>query len=156
MVNILALSVYCTLKHSIIPAPPTPTGVTAQVMDSSSVRIAWQWSSSGPAPKCFNATSVTYHPEGGDESSLQLSDPTATEATLTDLHCSINYTITVVSTAGGHRKEVAAFFLLQGMLNTGMEACAICSIVVTCCLSLSTTQVHRMLQYPCYLPPQYI
>ena len=100
-------------------------------MDSASVRIEWQWSSSGPAPDCFNTTSVTYHPEGGGESSLQLSDPAATEATLTDLHCSINYTITVVATAGERKKEVAAFFLLQGMLNTGMEACAIHSIVVT-------------------------
>ena len=87
-------------------------------MDSSSVQLSWQWTSSGSVPNCFNATSVTYHPEEGGESFLQLSDPAATEATLTKFQCSINYTITVVATAGEHRKEVAAFFLLQGMLNT--------------------------------------
>ena len=93
-------------------------------MDSSSVQLSWQWTSSGSAPNCFNTTSVTYHPKEGGESFLQLSDPAATEATLTDFQCSINYTITVVTTAGEHKKEVAAFFLLQGMLNACMEACA--------------------------------
>ena len=146
---------YCTLKHTI-PAPPTPTEVTTQVMDSSSVRVSWRWTSSAPAPTCFNTTFVTYHPEGGDESSVQLRDPSETEAILTDLQCLTNYTITVVAIAGEHRKEVAAFFLLQGMLITCMEGCAICNTVVTGCLSLSTTQVHQMLQCPCCLPPQYI
>ena len=61
--------------------------------------------SSGPVPNCFNTTTVTYHPEGGGKSSLQLSDPAATEATLTDLQCNTNYTITVVATAGEHRRE---------------------------------------------------
>ena len=48
---------------------------------------------------------MTYRAEGGDESSLQLSDPAATEATLTDLQCNINYTISVVTIAGEHRRE---------------------------------------------------
>ena len=142
---------YCTS-----PAPPTPTEVTAQVINASSVRVTWQWTSSGSAPTCFNATFVTYHTEGGDESSIQLTDPAATEATFTNLQCLTNYTITVVATAGEHRREVAAFFLLQGMLSTCMEGCAICNTVVTWCLSLSTTQVHQMLQCPWCLPPQYI
>ena len=86
-------------------APPTPTEVTAQLISASTVTVTWQWTSSGPAPNCFNTTTVTYHPEGGDESSLQLSDPAATEATLTDLQCNTNYTITVVATAGEHRRE---------------------------------------------------
>ena len=74
-------------------------------MNASSVRVAWQWTSSGPAPNCFNTTTVTYHPEGGGESSLQLSDPAATEATLTHLQCNTSYVITVVVTAGEHRRE---------------------------------------------------
>ena len=86
-------------------------------MNASSVQVIWQWSSSGPAPNCFNTTSVTYHPEGGGESSLQLSDPAANETTLTDLQCSINYTITVVATAGVHRREGIASILLQGELQ---------------------------------------
>ena len=80
-------TVYYRLFHCTIPAPPTPINVTARLMNASSVRVSWQWTSSGPAPNCFNTTSVTYHPEGGGESSLQLSDPAATETTLTDLQC---------------------------------------------------------------------
>ena len=77
-------------------------------MNASSLRVAWQWTSSGPTPNCFNTTLVTYRPEGGGESSLQLSDPAATEATLTDLQCITSYTIIVVATAGEHRSESVA------------------------------------------------
>ena len=101
---------YCTTT-----APPTPTEVTAQLMNASSFKVAWQWISSGSAPNCFNTTTVTYHPEGGIDSSLQLSDPATTEATLTGLQCNISYTITVVATAGGCRREGVAV-LLQGMI----------------------------------------
>ena len=51
---------------------------------------------------------MTYHTEGGDESSLQLSDPAANETTLTDLRNNTNYTITVVTTVGEHRRESIA------------------------------------------------
>ena len=108
-----------TVVCNTAPAPPTPTEVTAEVMNFSSIRVAWQWTSSGPAPNCFNTTHVTYHPEGGGESSLQLSDPAATEATLTDLQCNTNYTITVVATAGGHTRASVAmtvYLQLQGIL----------------------------------------
>ena len=107
---VLCHSIYCSLHHCTTPAPPTPTGIISQFTNASSVRVAWQWTSSG----CFNATTVTYHPEGGGESSLQLSDPAATEATFTDFQCNIDYTITVVVTAGGHRRERTAFFPVQG------------------------------------------
>ena len=82
-----------------------PTKVTATFTNASSVRVAWLWTSSGPAPNCFNTTTVTYRPEGRAESSQQLSDPAATETTLTGLQCNTTYTITVVATAGEHRKE---------------------------------------------------
>ena len=102
-----AVNFHCNLSYKLITtlAPPTPTEVTAQFANTSTVRVAWQWASSGPAPDCFNTTTVTYRPEGGGESSLQLSDPAATAATLTDLQCNTNYTITVVATAGVHRSE---------------------------------------------------
>ena len=111
------------------PAPPTPTNVTAEVKNASTVRVTWQWTSSGSAPNCFNTTRVTYHSEGGDESSLKLSNPAATAATLTDLQCNISYTIIVVATAGEHKTEgVAPFSTLQGnhiilMFTTCMEVC---------------------------------
>ena len=61
---------------------------------------------------------MTYRPEGGSESSLQLSDPAATETTLTGLQCNTNYTITVVATAGEHRREGSVFLQLQGKPQT--------------------------------------
>ena len=106
-------TVYCSLFHCTIPAPPTPTDVTAQRINSSTVRVAWRWTSSGPAPNCFNTTSVTYRPEGGGEYFLQLSDPAATETTLTGLQTNRCYTITVVATAGEHKRESVT---LQGEL----------------------------------------
>ena len=102
--------------YSVTPAPPTPTEITVQFTSTSSVRVAWQWTSSGPAPSCFNTTNVTYHPKGGGELFLQLSNPAANEATLTNLQCNTSYTITVVATAGEHRREGAAFLPIQGIL----------------------------------------
>ena len=87
------------------PAPPMPTEVTATFTNASSVRVSWQWTSSTPAPDCFNTTTVTYRPEGDGDSSLQLSDPAANETTITGLQCNTTYTITVVATAGEHREE---------------------------------------------------
>ena len=112
MFSVTVFTVVCTTVPP--PAPPTPTGITSQFTNASSVRITWQWASSGPAPNCFNTTTVTYHPEGGGEFFLQLSDPAVTEATLTGLQCNTNYTITVVATAGEHRRERTAFFPVQG------------------------------------------
>ena len=65
---------------------------------------------------------MTYHPGRGGESSLQLSDPAATEATLTDLQNNTYYTITVVATAGELRRESVArrvhvLLSLQGILQ---------------------------------------
>ena len=61
---------------------------------------------------------MTYHPEGGGESSLQLSDPAATESTLTGLQCNTSYVLTVVATAGEHRREsvtMTVYLPVQGI-----------------------------------------
>ena len=92
-------------------------------MNFSSIRVTWQWTSSGPAPNCFDTTIVTYRPEGGGESSLQLSVPAATEATLTDLQCNTNYTITVVTTAGEHRRESVAMTVYLPLQGIHQHAC---------------------------------
>ena len=73
-------------------------------MNATNIRVTWQWTSSGPVPSCFNTTRVTYRPNGGRETSLQLKDPAATETILTGLQCNKHYTITVVATAGEHRR----------------------------------------------------
>ena len=101
------------------PAPPTPTEVTAQVT-LTGISVTWQWTGSGSAPSCFNITRVTYHPE---ESFLQLRDPAGTETILTGLQCDTSYTITVVATAGEHRRESVAVavllpLVLQGVIKT--------------------------------------
>ena len=103
-------------------------------MNASSVRVAWQWTSSGPAPNCFNTTRVTYHPEGGSESSLQLRDPAATETILTGLQSNTRYTITVVATAGEHRTESVTMavllpLVLQGMISTQIPAVVVLIVV---------------------------
>ena len=87
--------------------------------------MAWRWTSSGPVPDCFNTTRVAYRPEGGGESFLQLSDPAATEATLTDLQCNTNYTITVVATAGEHRRESVALTVYLPLQGIPQHACTI-------------------------------
>ena len=82
--------------------------------DNTSIRVSWQWSCRGE----LDIVMVDYQPEGGDEASLQLSDPAATEATLTGLKNNRCYTITVVATAGEHRRESVArtvYLPLQGI-----------------------------------------
>ena len=121
--GIVVLQLFIHISYTLYlspPAPPTPTEVTVQVMNASSVRVAWQWTSSGPAPSCFNTTRVTYHPEGGGESSLQLRDPAATETILTGLQSNTCHTITVVVTAGEHRRESVTIVLLLPLVLQGM------------------------------------
>ena len=112
-----------------------PTDVTAQFTSASSVRVTWQWTSSGPAPNCFNAMRVSYRPEGGGEFSLQLCDPAATVATLTDLQCNTNSTITVVATAGEYRRESVAFLLITSkvfLLATYLDICIVFNKCFVC------------------------
>ena len=98
-------------------------------MNASSVIVAWQWTSSGPAPSCFNTTRVTYHTEGGGEFSLKLRDPAATETILTGLQSNTCYTITVVATAGEYRRESAAMTVLLPLVLQGIIS--MCSTLPT-------------------------
>jgi len=103
----MLFNVVCNF-HSVTLVPPTPIEVNILKINASSVTVVWRWNNSGPALNCFNTTTVTYHHEGGGESSQELSDPAATETILTGLQCNATYTITVVATAGGHRRESVA------------------------------------------------
>jgi len=126
-------------------APPTPTEVTAEVMNASTVRVTWTWTSSDPAPSCFNTTCVTYHPKGGRESSLQLRDPAATETILTGIQSNTCYTITVVATAGEHRKESIITAVLLPVVLQGMSTITVCVLGM---IMTSMCYIHMEHCYP--------
>ena len=72
---------------------------------------------------------MTYRPEGGGEFFLQLSNPASTEATLTDLQCNTNYTITVVATAGEYRRENVARTVYLPLQGTDLVKCYDCIMI---------------------------
>ena len=121
-VNFVIITSHIIVFYYCIPAPPTPTEVTVHLINTSSVRVTWQWTSSGPAPDCFNTTTVTYRSEGG-EFSLQLSDPAATTANLTGLQINMCYVITVVATAGEYRRESVARRVTLPLQGVPKNAC---------------------------------
>ena len=124
---------YCS-QHCTTSAPPTPTGVTAEAINASSFWVAWQWDRSGLAPSCFNTTHVAYCPEGSGRTSLQLIDPAANETTLTDLQNNTCYTITLVATAGEHRREGVARTVL--LPQQGIPISCGLFIQYTCCIGI--------------------
>ena len=65
---------------------------------------------------------MTYHAEGGGESSQQLRDPAATETILTGLRSNKCYTIAVVATAGEHRRESVKITVLLPLVLQGMTS----------------------------------
>ena len=96
---------------------------------------------------------MTYHPEGGSEFSLH---PAATEANLTGLQCNTTYSITVVATAGEHRKERTVLVSLQGILNIrslcllqNMMVCIMAGPHSLSAAVLSPTSVHLTWVAPC-------
>ena len=107
---------------------------------------------------------MTYRPEGGDESSLQLSDPATTEATLTNLQCNTNYSITVVATAGNHRREGVTFLPIQGTtyyLNWPVfivitRVCYYIGLQNLSAAVLSSTSVHLTWVAPCHTQQYHI
>ena len=105
---------------------------------------------------------MTYRPEGGGESSLELSDPAATEATLNIHQCNANYTTTVVTTAGEHRRENIAFFTPSGTTFFSMKTNDYCCRVTTAgpknfsAVVLSPTSVRLTWVAPCHTQQYHI
>ena len=62
---------------------------------------------------CVDLVRVHYQPEGGSLMVYTVDNTTATSATLPNLQCNTKYTITVVATAGRHKRESVT---LQGIL----------------------------------------
>ena len=81
---------------------PTPVGMRAEVTtDNTSIRVSWEWSCQG----VLDLVRVHYRPEGGSLMMYALmmyavDNTTATSATLSNLQCNTEYTISVYATSG--------------------------------------------------------
>ena len=76
-----------------------PVRVRAEATaDNTSIRVLWEWSRQGLL-MCLDSVRVDYQPEGGSLMMYTV-DNTATSATLSNLPCSTQYTITVYASGG--------------------------------------------------------
>jgi len=99
---------YSNLNH--FTAIPAPVRVRAEVTaDNTSIRVLWEWSNEGLL-MCLDGVRVDYQPEGG---SLMMDSATATSATLSNLQCNTQYTISVYAEGGltGKRSVNKVVFL---------------------------------------------
>ena len=76
---------------------PIPVGVRAEVTaDNTSIRVSWQWS----CQRVLDLVRVYYQPEGGSLIMHTVDNTTATSATLLNLQCNTEYTISVHASVG--------------------------------------------------------
>ena len=76
---------------------PAPVRVRAEVTaDNTSIRVLWVWSRQGLLI-CLDSVRVDYQPEGGSLMMYTVDSATATSATLSNLQCNTQYTISVVA-----------------------------------------------------------
>ena len=79
---------------------PTPVGVRAEVTaDNTSISVSWEWSRQGVL-MCVDLVKVFYRPEGGPLMRHTVDNTTATSATLPNLQCNTQYTISVYASGG--------------------------------------------------------
>ena len=62
--------------------------------DNTSIRVLWEWSRQGLL-LCLDSVRVYYQPEGGSLMIYTMDSATATSATLSNLQCNTQYTISV-------------------------------------------------------------
>ena len=76
---------------------PTPFGFRAEATaDNTSVRVSWKWSCQG----VLDLVRVDYQPEGGSLMMYKVDNTTATSATLLNLQCNTEYTVSVYTEVG--------------------------------------------------------
>ena len=71
-----------------------PTGVRVEILNSTSVRVTWQWS--GNQSMCWNTTFVRYQSEWSAPMLMKLDDPYINSVIVNDLQCGTRYNFTVV------------------------------------------------------------
>ena len=67
--------------------------------DNTSIRVLWEWSRQGLL-MCLDSVRVDYQPEGGSLMMYTVDNATATSATVSNLPCNTQYTISVVAEGG--------------------------------------------------------
>ena len=67
--------------------------------DNTSIRVLWEWSRQGLL-MCLDSVRVDYQPEGGSLMMYTVDNATATSATLSNLLCNTQYTISVYASGG--------------------------------------------------------
>ena len=72
--------------------------------DNTSIRVSWQWSRQGLLT-CVDLVRVDYQPQGGSQMMYIVSSTTVTSATLPNLQCDTNYTISVYASGGQSAKR---------------------------------------------------
>ena len=73
----------------------TPVNMTAEATtDNTSIRVLWEWSRQGVI-MCLESVRVDYQPEGGSLVMYRVDNATATTATLSNLTCNAQYSISV-------------------------------------------------------------
>jgi len=79
---------------------PFPVGVRAEATaDNTSIIVLWEWSHQGLLT-CLDSVRVDYQPEGGSLMMYTVESATATNATLSNLQCNTQYTISVYAEGG--------------------------------------------------------
>ena len=67
--------------------------------DNTSIQVFWEWPRQSVL-LCFDSVRVDYQPEGGSLMMYTVDSAIATSATLSNLPCNTQYTITVVAVGG--------------------------------------------------------
>ena len=92
------MRIFMAIMH--ITDIPAPVRVRAEATaDNTSIRVLWEWSGQGLLI-CLDSVRVDYQPEGGSLMMYTMDSATATSATLSNLPCNTQYTITVVASGG--------------------------------------------------------
>ena len=121
-------------------AIPAPVRVRAEVTaDNTSIRVLWEWSREGEL-LCLDSVRVDYQPEGVFRlMTYTVNSATATSATLSNLQCNTQYTISVYAEGSrtGNRSVIRVVFLpARGSVALILTTYIWCTLVTHYCIPL--------------------